>query len=471
VRELFFPGVLLVRRSSLALGVVLLVGACARIAGLDDTGGAGSLTGGTTTPEGAKIYPEQLALDAPCNQATKANDELLVQNTSQKPLDYVISGDDVLTFVSGDTNVSPLKGTLAPGAILHTRVVVTSATAGTAQKAITVKTGTTQTIVPVALHVTGASIAVSPPMIQFSDVHADSTTPPQDIVLTNKGTSDVYVTGWTGGDPAITMGSVPITVPANGVAHTTATYHAGAAQTSVNATFTPVTSDGLCGSAPMVQLTGSSVSAEVTVNPGALDFGNVDCGQDSDTKMLSITNFSPVQANYTITLQSDTWVSADSTNGKVDGNGKTANVSLRVNRQDTPGSHGETVTVNVTGTGTGTDAIDPVRKDIPLTVSVRGALLAFSPASLTMQSGQTVSTTITNQGNESVGLFAHSTPDFDVTVGNFGRLSAPGDPLSTMPVDVKANKPGKRATVTFTVNALFGDGPICGSPGLPVMSP
>ncbi|MBA3397187.1 MAG: choice-of-anchor D domain-containing protein [Deltaproteobacteria bacterium] len=224
-----------------------------------------------------------------------ARRDLKIRNSGGGPLGIVslaITGAQAASF----TLVSPpaLPATIAPGAelVLSLRVAVTAI----GSHAATIAIGTDAPDVPVAsanLAALGIStaLALTPSMIDFGTAHVLVATTPVPVTLTNlTGEPLTFVDGVLGGATPgdFTVSSIAGTVPAGGSVTAMVTYRAATATTSA-ATLTLQTTDPAIPEA-LVTLGGKAVSTFVSADRGELAFGEIQVGDRSGPKAVTLTN-------------------------------------------------------------------------------------------------------------------------------------------------------------------------------------
>lgn len=138
--------------------------------------------------------------------------------------------------------------------------------------------------------------------LDFGDVPVSQYTSFTFRVL-NEGTADAYVV-LDADSPEFTLSEQGFFVPAQTYYEVEAVFSpvtAGTATAVVTAT--PDTSVVICAPAPTLSLQGTGTSGSVLINPAAIDFGRVPCGQQQvDAQTLTISNVGTLAFDFTVQL-------------------------------------------------------------------------------------------------------------------------------------------------------------------------
>lgn len=456
-------------RSSLSFALVLGLGAmlaCARIAGLDRGAGAedGTDAGAITTDEGAVITPASFTITAACNAQGTSDNPLKIRNAKAERLSYRVEVDDTqvlsLSRADGATGTA-LDGEIEPaGSSPEIRIVSAPGVAGSSKKSITVTVAGIAHVLPLEIGVSGGVVQLSASLIDFGPVKNGQVTD-QTVTVTNDGNDALNVTGWGAVPPSVTIEPSTLSVPAHQSRPAKLTFRATGTDT-MSATLRPTTAQSLCSDAPDLQLRGSSVDALVTVNPGAVDFGNVACNSGQKTAMLTVKSYAPTPLDVTIGPAQDPFVSFAPATVTVGTNAQ-ANVNVLLDSKRAAGSYETTASAVNSGT-------DPAQ---PLTFRTRlvGAHLDVSATQLAFGPGQNRNRTLTVSavGNQTITfnvVTASPKNEFNAYFNNvvtgqqtkIGYLTPgfPGFGSATLHVDANTDRPDD-ATVTFTTR----DAPFC----------
>jgi hypothetical protein len=440
-----------VRRLGLALpATLLLLGACATLAGLESPGPSPTLPsdqdGGSlpVNDAGAVISPARLAIESNCRQAAETA-EITIKNTKTTAditFKVVSTNTSILTLLdSQGAPRSEISGTVAPTKVERIKTRVTSTTPGNTAVDIDVTTDGVTQQVRAELVIKGGLITLTPPLVDFGQVRQNKLSPPQDIVITNTGNVAVTIESWPleDGGADFTMQSGSVTVMPGTPATRSATFLPGVAGNPLVATFVPKLLEPICTDPPALTLKGQRVSTSVTVTPGTLTFPNVNCGGTPPPANLEIRNYSLDAATYTIaSLRPPSRFSfppSGSLNPGSDANPTVGTITITpLAANAPPGDFEEPIRIHVEGP-------ESSDKDILLRYQVRGALLQVTPGALNgyNASGQVQSFRVTNVGNEFVFLdFQSSSASFGFDdTSSAGVWQAPGDFFEPNRADIR----------------------------------
>jgi hypothetical protein len=362
-----------------------------------------------------------------CGAAAPANRGVTLTNVGGLPLVWQAALNTTAYFAISGT----AAGSLDPGASTTVTVaaqpVPAFGIAGNSMQAmltITTNDPTNPTVsVPIKLVAGGASLTVVPTSAAFGQVSVGTSATPIPITLTNTGNLPVTLgftqpattalsLSWMGA-PATVVVMPGMTVP-NLVANFLPTAIASVADTA------GITTNGaMCGTSPStIGMTGTGSSSLVTVQPGILDFGSVNCGSQAAAQSVTIHNTGTASISYTAALSTGTAFMVSPAAGSV-GAGASVTVNVTPNPVPatsavTPNGYGDTLTITTT-------AVGDMPHTIPLNETAQGAILTQSTASIPfgpVAIGTTATSqfTVTNTGNASATVsFATQSNAFSVT--------------------------------------------------------
>jgi hypothetical protein len=422
-----------------------LLAACTTVLGfpdrnLDETQNDGGSSSATDGPDGALLPGPRAAfattaLDfgpVPCGGAAPADQVLTVTNPGDEPLVWTAS----LSATPDFSMKGAAAGTIAPGE--SGTITVASAAVGaldgageTAQAELTVTTNdpaAPETVLPIRRTAAGGAIELVPLTAAFGGSPKGVAAGDLAIALKNVGNQAITVKLNAPADPqfAVTWTSAPAAVP----------LAPGASVAGLLASFTPsdhgnaaseadivVTSGATCGTNPTaLTLTGKGTLSYASVQPGALDFGAVNCGTTAAPKTVKVKNSGAAAFTWNASLlagaQSHYALSAAT--GSVEAGGEaTVTVTPKPipgTSEVTPNLYGDVLRFTTNAPG------DTEPHDVDLLMTARGAILSASTSSVDFG-----------------GVFVGSTATAPFTVQNSGNVNA---------------------TVSFSVgNAVFGASP------------
>lgn len=361
----------------------LALAACASVLGfpdrvLDDGDGGtaqegGTVDGGADVDAGADVVfdagPAKAAISptavdfglVSCGAAAPADQTITITNAGGAPLTWAVtidsSPDFALHGAAGGTIQGGQSATVNVGALPIDPLAGPGDTAQTTVTITTTDPDKPSVQIPVKLAVGGGSLTVVPLTASFGETPVSVSASDVPVVLTNTGNQPVTV-GFGAPTSAVftlTCGgaacpaSQPVapgaSIPAL-VAHFTPT-----ATQAYNATSAITVTGPTCGTQPTaITFDGTGISGFASVQPGALDFGLVDCGTTAAAKTIQIHNSDPTNAfTYAATFASTgTATSAHYTISSASGS---------VPNKNTAGSCGNgCTTVTITPTAIGTTA-------------------------------------------------------------------------------------------------------------------
>jgi hypothetical protein len=252
----------------------------------------------------------------PCGSAPTQMPTYSFTNTGLVPVTYSADvGTATLFSIDGASS-----GTVAPGATgsitLAAAVVPATSSAGAPiAGTLTLTTdvpGFSTVAVPLQITPQGGSLALSPATAVFGDVELSVQAPDIALTLSNVGNAPVGVTVGTPTDPefAVVYTGAPAAstvAPGSTLAGAAARFNP-ASVGAKSATAAIQTTGVLCASpATSIAMTGSGTTEPVTVSPGMLSFGAVDCGTQSTLVLpVTITNGYAFAVDFTASLASGT---------------------------------------------------------------------------------------------------------------------------------------------------------------------
>ena len=398
--------------------------ACARLADLDTTGGAGfgvphaatdAASGpGAATPDIAptlagdvEISPPSLTIDfgaVACGGKTSGS-PITILNTSNAPVAWSATPPtDSPFFVDG-----PLSGTLDPGSTVKVSVGVQPKISGDLLGAVTISAGKTSVQVVTRATGQGGDLSFVSSVADFGKVPINGTaTVP--IQIKNGGTAPASVTALTISDPHFNVtweGGSALLVPAGGIANANALFTAGSAQSTYVATLTPTGTSTLCS--PAASLSATAVTVNTQVGVTVADFGAQSCNTTpSGTQTITISNY----------LLNDPLPLGDFALQKGNGSAFTLGTSPTSAPKATDASHPGTATITVVAKAIGATVgavadtlsftANGVPQSTPVRMDVQGANLVITPsridfsASTSSWTGDAKSFTIKNMGNAKI---------------------------------------------------------------------
>lgn len=409
--------------------------ACASLVGLDDSdtattsgtssGTASSSGTGEVTQEGVKIAPTDLTLPAfKCNTTASSTITLSNNNDEDKPYEATLSQSDVFTIVNP-------TGTIPKHDKVDLKVEAHGTKPATATAAqISIKTGSSITVVTAKVDIQGASLKITPENADFGFVRQDQVSSPLNAIFTNEGNLPVEINGFDG--PAeLSNFTLPATlvVEANKPAPTPITMTAQKAGPKISVDATPKLKDPsvLCGAPPPVlKLIGQRVSDDVIVSPASADFGSADCNDsnsDNSRQVIKVSNYSLQKgASITAVLQGNSHFKVSPPTASLaattdPAKPTTQDITIDVKSSgDVPGKVAESLDVAVTVDSTVT------HYTIALTMNVFGSVWEFSPNTLTeIPNNGSKSTSLRNTGNADSCIIVQST-DGAFTGPDYGPL-------------------------------------------------
>jgi hypothetical protein len=349
-----------------------------------------------------------------CGGDAPAPKILKITNAGAGPLTWSAH----LTTGADFSITGPSSGTIAPGAsgtltLASSAVPALSGAGDTAQDVITVTTNDVQnasSVLPVQRTAAGGQLTVVPLTAAFGETPTGI--PAQDIPVsfTNTGNQPVSISfgapapagggfsvGYAGA-PAFVSVAPGATVPALVAKFLPSVVASFSSTASIDVT------GALCGTNPSeLTLTGKGNASVASVQPGALDFGLVDCGTTAAAKTIKIINSgpSPFTWNAALAKGAASAYQLGAPSGTVAAN---SSVQVTVTPKMVPATsavspnlYGDTLTIT-------TNVVNDDPHVVDLRETAHGAVLAQSTGSIafgsvTVSTPATSAFTVSNNGN------------------------------------------------------------------------
>ena len=260
--------------------------------------------------------------------------------------------------------------------------------------------------VPLRVAAQGGTLTVSPAAAVFGDLPINMQAPDIQLAIKNTGNKELsvdlaqppltdFAVAWTGA-PATVKLAPGASIP--GVAARFRPVRLSAQSTTV-----PLAVKGaVCGaSATSIALSGKGTGGVVGISPGALDYGLINCGTQGAIKSFAILNSGTAPFTWNASLLSGRYDLSATTGIVLANNQSTVLVTpkaIPATSAITPNLYGDVLTVT-------TDAANDTPHVLNLTMTARGAILAFSatPADYGLQglfaAGVNRTATVSNTGN------------------------------------------------------------------------
>ncbi|PYV24233.1 MAG: hypothetical protein DMG27_13410, partial [Acidobacteria bacterium] len=245
-------------------------------------------------PTTVTVSPASLNFSNQAVGIASAPQSVTVTNVGAAPLG--ISSLTVSGTNSGDFAVVGCGSAVAPNGSCTVSVTFTPTATGTRSATLTITDNAAGSPQTVSLSGTGTTSAVtlSPSSLAFGNQQVTTTSPAQNVTLTNSGTapltiSSISLTGANTGDFNQTNNCPlsPSTLAVNGTCTLTVTFTpttTGARSASVSVT------DNAAGSPQTVSLSGTGTTSAVTLSPSSLAFGNQQVTTTSPAQNATLTN-------------------------------------------------------------------------------------------------------------------------------------------------------------------------------------
>lgn len=447
--------------AALLLAALLVDAACVGVSGLagGETSPAdgGSDDGRALVTLGLSIKPAALDFGpAGCGTQVPAQ-SVTLENTTEAAIHYEASLPEASGFVLGGQHLTTVSGDIpAHGVAVLTIGVVSFHTLGPLATKLSIRVGEQITDVPIRVSGLGAKLEVEPKIVDFGDVYYQVSSVAE-VTLRNTGTEALTVTGLANlrADFAVPNTTFPLLIGPNEKKTISVSLVAGMAGS-------PLTSDAaiaidpstpVCGDPLTLSVRARRVDADLTLNPGTLDFGPQGCLTKPPAKQVTLTNYAPVPINvaaatvtgsrYTIAPSGPSTVPAS--NGAVPG--KVVFTVTPAPLAAPLGGSDETFQIDCGAKGVKTSTLH---------VDVRGVILSISPLAAAFTVDQTKYFSVKNLGNENA-LTVYKPPNSAWTI-------TPGDtifPNTASNLSVTYTKAGAGTYDGVITTTLSSGGPLC----------
>ncbi|MGA7221073.1 MAG: choice-of-anchor D domain-containing protein [Candidatus Sulfotelmatobacter sp.] len=351
----------------------------------------------------------------------------------------------------GETNTC--GASLAAGADCSVSVDFAPTTTGTLTGTVSIAdnaSGSPQTVGLTGTGTGAPAVSLSPTSLTFTIQAVDTSSPAQNVTLTNTGSGPLTITS------VATTGDYSQT-------NTCGTSVAAGANCAISVVFTPITTgtrsgtavvtDNASNSPQTVTLTGTGGTPTVLFSPTNLSFGNQTVNTSSATKAIKLTNNTGAKLTFSKIATSANYSQTNNCTAGVN-----AGASCTIGVTFTP-----TATGVLPGAVTITDSATSSPQSIPLTGTGIAASILFSPSSLTF-ANQTVGTssgpsavTLTNTGTAaltitSVAITGANGADYSQT-NTCGSSVAAGTSCSINVIFTPTASGTRTANITVTDSA------------------
>jgi hypothetical protein len=397
------------------------------------------LTGGVTATVG--IAPSTLSFGNQAANTTSAAQTITVTNTGSGVLTVP---SVVVSSTFAETNTCTANP-VAAGGTCTISVTFTPASATAFRGTVSIADTATNSPQTVTLSGTGTAaggtIVVGPTSLTFASQVVGTTSPSQNVIISNTGTTTVTFTtiATTGDFAGATLNQCP-SVAAGASCTFPITFTPTATGTRTGAvTFT----DNATGSPQAVTLTGTATGSgsTVTVAPTSLTFAQQALGTTSPVQTVTVTNTGTPIVNFTSFTASGDFAVANSGSCSTDG-GIPAGGSCTV---------AVTFTPTANGTRTGTLMIADSATGSPQTVALTGSS-GNSSVIITVPSGGSTTATTTPGGTAFYGLIISGAPGVTGTVQLTCASSSPLITCTVIPSAVTLN--GGTTEVAFGIQTF-----------------
>ncbi|MFN8512849.1 MAG: choice-of-anchor D domain-containing protein [Chloroflexia bacterium] len=415
-----------------------------------------SLTG-TGITANLSITPSSLDFGYVQVGVTTAAKTVTVKNIGSGPVTIsnasITAGATDYTIVANTCFTAGNGATLPPGGTCTISVVFTPQAAGTRPGTLTITdtaSGTPQTVSLTGIGIT-ANISVAPSALDFGYQQVGTTSASQTITVTNIGSgpvtiSNVVKSGGAMGNQFNIVGNTCFsagngaTLPPGGTCTITVTF----SPNSVGLKEATITiTDNASGSAQVVSLQGTGITAQLSITPASLDFGVVQVNSTTPAKTVTVTNVGSGPVSFSLAglagadatqfeIVADTCFSAG--NPATLPPGASCTISVRF-IPTTVGYKSALLTITDTASGT-PQTVSLTGVAVTQALSVSPASLHFGPQQINMTS-PAQSVTITNTTNA------------PVTIGPIATL--PNPPFIVVDNNCSGTTLGPNATCTFSV--------------------
>ncbi len=407
-----------VRILAQATAFVLIASGIAGCAKLAELGGGGEGAASVPSTTDAKsdprieIAPKTLDFGELSCGTESAAKLITIQNTGGLPLPYKAQLPAGTSFrLEGE-----LEGTLAPKASVSLSVFVSPRAAGENAADLAIAAGQKVESVHATAKGSGPTLELVQSTIAFGDVRKENGGSPVEIEVRNSGSETLSVSSFTSTNPAFDVrwaakpAAFTVAPKASSTFNVALVGASADDSAALEATITPVTTK-LCGAAQILAVSGRRVTSQVTINPA--DWGKEDCNTTPKARSVTITNYANAEVRYTLALPTNSaFVIVTPGPGVVapapsPDKPQTTILEIAPKRLGTTAplpDVREVLGVTLDSSAPGVSG----RRDVPLHVETRGAVVTLTPVALSFSSdgatSDTRSFTVTNAGNEPLGL-------------------------------------------------------------------
>ena len=361
-----------------------------------------------------------------CGAAAPPPKVLTITNSGGQPLTWTAKLAPTPDFsITGAS-----AGTVAPGAfatltVASTQVSALSGAGDTAQGVVTLTTNDTanaSVAVPIKRTAAGGTLSVVPLTASFGETPVGVAAQNIPIALKNTGNQAVtigfgaiapagggFALNWTNKPAAVTV-APGATVPALIASFVPTSIVSFSGTSAITVT------GAMCGTNPdSITFTGAGTASTVSVQPGSLDFGLVDCGTAALPKKIKILNSGTLQVvKWDAALTNGTAYTLSASTGGPIAPGGFAEITVTPTMIPTsspisPNLYGDTLTITTNALGDNPHSVD-------LLMTARGAILDVSTGavdfgSVLVSAPATSSFTVSNAGNAPATVSFTPIPD------------------------------------------------------------
>ena len=417
----------------------------------------------TVSPSSLTFGPRQVGIASQPQRVT-------VTNTGGGPVTIASTGTGTGTpfSVVNDLCTGQILGTT--NTICTVDVIFNAAVAGTYSGTLTITSNApaanTQTTVSLVGTATNATLGISAPSLDFGAVQVGTTSAQQTIVLRNNGggplllTSGPTLTGANAGDFAIAGDCAGVTLQNNGdtcaIVVTFRPTAAGPRTATISVT------DGATNSPQTIALRGTGIDPTFSLSDTSVDFGDVQVGQVSATKTITITNTTGGSLQFG-TASADPAarfiITGDQCSNKEIGPGATCTIGVYF-APNAAGLRTGTLTIAydngagklvALGVALRGNGIDPAQAVSPLALDFGNVQVGTTSATLPVTVRNTGSGPLTFSAAIPAGTDANQ---FEVVNNGCGTATVPAGQTCTIGVRFKPTSGGpKSATLNITSSA------------------
>jgi hypothetical protein len=428
-----------------AFGVVLLA-ACARIAGLADSDKLPSSPPHSDGPgklendAGAVISWQTLQFEAGCGTPNDS-DFITIKNDSDGDLNYqVTSPAPEILKPKDDAKQGTIKAHSPQVVFMH----VAADNAGSHPVGLVVATGNDVQTLHATATVDGAQLVLPDGGLDWGQVQYETAPEDKPFTIQNSGTQPASITGWTPpGDFSVTG---PASIDPGQSASFSGHFAQGAESQPLDIPLQPQVGAPMCGS-PSLDMRGQRVNQDVTINTTKAAFGCVPCGAAPPVQTLTLSNFATQVATVS------------------GGSSTSFNVQLPPTVPPRTAAPGQ-ATINISPKQIGTTPTQVIAEQISFTVTgakptsftvsasyaVCGGILSFSATTANFNSSSPCHTiTIRNIGNAPVAFGIQTTGAFRAY--NYPGSLGPGEESNNDGFCVTSSLFPTSSDVVFTTSA------------------